>query len=73
MHSLSAETLTKARERARAAGADQIQLEFLFGGDADMAQHRAGEPNATLRRHTETLEASAKARFEDASCTTHRV
>ena len=40
---LLAETLTKARERARAAGADQIKLEFLFGGDADMAQHRAGE------------------------------
>jgi hypothetical protein len=35
LESLSAETLTKARERARAAGADQIQLESRTG---DVAQ-----------------------------------
>jgi nucleotide-binding universal stress UspA family protein len=35
LESLSAETLTKARERARAAGADQIQLESRAG---DVAQ-----------------------------------
>ena len=45
--SLSAETLTKARERARAAGADQIQLESRAGDVAqsiiDIAKEKAAD------------------------------
>ena len=45
LESLSAETLTKARERARTAGADQIQLESRAGDVAqsviDIAKEKA--------------------------------
>jgi len=47
LESLSAETLTKARERARAAGADQIQLESRAGDVAqsiiDIAKEKAAD------------------------------
>jgi nucleotide-binding universal stress UspA family protein len=47
LESLSAETLTKARERARAAGADQIQLESRAGEVAqsviDIAKEKAAD------------------------------
>jgi nucleotide-binding universal stress UspA family protein len=47
LESLSAETLTKARESARAAGADQIQLESRAGDVAqsiiDIANEKAAD------------------------------
>jgi nucleotide-binding universal stress UspA family protein len=47
LDSMSAETLTKARERARAAGADSIQLESRVGDVAeaviDIAKEKAAD------------------------------
>ena len=48
LKSLSAETLTKARERAHAAGADQIQLESRAGDVAQSVIDIANEKAANV-------------------------